>query len=523
MFGPIRAIVVDNDPAHLLTISAGLSAAGIPCMAHWYQDATLFPSPPPGGYAALRLIFMDMNLQDMTGGWDPKVGSGPILSVLEQVVSKDSGPYLLVFWTQVNSKTDDIASEIHKKLRNVPTPISISDLRKGPFLSGISSGRGDLREQLQSAFQSIYDPKLIRLLQEKILELTTGCPPLSVVARWETRASEAAASAVNGIFTEARAVDADPSHASESLTRILSSIAVEAAGSTNAKRAPAAALDAAMADILTDQFSISVSSPDYQKVVSGALGESIGVRHTFSNPQRLFARLNTYFQVERNVAQSRSIDRGVVLPADELLTTDALGMPLNNFLWSEFLYDPRKGEVAPPEHHKPTFQRLRDEFKALPENLKEAAAKSLDTIITNINKEYKTTKQRLKEAVPAVETDASFVLVEIGADCDHAQAKPRTLRYLVGVEIPVSHQDDFVLGGGNAALKHASLRRFGPYHVDGRDFYLLVSCRRYVVWQKGTPPAGKVKYRLRGPVVTALLHQYSSLSTRPGIVEFRMP
>ncbi len=70
-------------------------------------------------------------------------------------------------------------------------------------------------------------------------------------------------------------------------------------------------------------------------------------------------------------------------------------------------------------------------------------------------------------------------------------------------------------------LRNEALLLLGPWWIGAEAKYLLVSCRRFWVWQAKEPPSANVKYRLRASVVDKLLHHYTSWSGRPGIVEFR--
>lgn len=105
MFGPIRAVVVDDDPEHLMLFTAGLAAAGIPCTAHWYDkddldpDAKLKPSPPAGGYPHLRVIFSDLNLEEVSAVGEIATVIGPAIETIRRLVGGGDSPYLLVFWT----------------------------------------------------------------------------------------------------------------------------------------------------------------------------------------------------------------------------------------------------------------------------------------------------------------------------------------------------------------------------------------------------------------------------------------
>ena len=97
-FGPIRAIVIDDKPTHLLAISAGLSAVGIPCMSYWYDRSVGGLSPTPSApHKYLRLIFSDLNLANLGANPEPEALEAVIETVLKQVVAPDGGPYVLVF------------------------------------------------------------------------------------------------------------------------------------------------------------------------------------------------------------------------------------------------------------------------------------------------------------------------------------------------------------------------------------------------------------------------------------------
>ncbi len=58
IFGPIRAVAIDDEPSHLLAITTGLTGIGIPCIGYWYdRDLNeLRPTPPDGGLPFLRIV-----------------------------------------------------------------------------------------------------------------------------------------------------------------------------------------------------------------------------------------------------------------------------------------------------------------------------------------------------------------------------------------------------------------------------------------------------------------------------------
>jgi len=190
----------------------------------------------------------------------------------------------------------------------------------------------------------------------------------------------------------------------------------------------------------------------------------------------MFAALNTFFHVDTDVSSAAAGDRGVVLSARPF-NKGHLGFRPGDLLTSEFVIP---HELYPAER--------RDQLKAL---------------------------------LDAFKTSAEFVLVELGADCDHAQNAARTKRYLLGLEIPTKYLE-LARFHDNKKLRNESLQLLGPWSINNETIYLLVSCARFWTWQERKPhDLGKVKYRLRASIVNKLLHHYSVWSSRPGIIEFR--
>lgn len=479
MFGPVRAVAVDDEPRHLLSITSGLSAIGIPCTGYWFDRDTnaLRPQPPAGGLPYLRILFTDLNLAELGGVPDTQSLWAAVVNVIKQLLSKDSGPYLLVFWTRVGAKAAEVKEMLYaraEQLEGIPCPIEVLEMSKAEFLVDGPNGQG-FDEGLREFYGALYDN--IERLRESVANAVAADANLNVVSAWETRAANAAALAVNEIHRCARSDVVDPLHVSESLGKVMAKIAVAAAGTASAQTEPARAFDAGMVDILVDQLGASVEADSYKTVVNTAIGTKVAGDIQFTNSVSMHAELNTFFQVEREVSTVKSWDRGVVVPARPPLNGNVLGFNTRELIDGEFLFPPElfgEGE--------------RDEIRTLLQEFKRSA---------------------------------EVVLVEVGADCDHAQDHDRTRRYLVGLEVP----DRFVRlarapeGGG---LRNGSLEFLGPWMINDAPTYLLISCRRFWTWQRRNPPdVQEIRYRLRASLVDKLLHRYSTWSSRPGIVEFR--
>lgn len=476
MFGPIRAVAIDDEPSHLLAITTGLSASGIPCVGYWYDRGShqLRPAPPSGGSPYIRLVLMDLNLEELAGIPDPANLSGTVMDVLRQVVSKDAGPYLLVFWTQVGTKVEAVKSLLYQRLEGIPCPIAVLELAKGPFLI-----KAPEKQDFNMALQEFYSElnSNIDKLKQSVKNTVESCPELSAVSFWEFRASEASARAVNRIAHYAREDVKDPLRLAESVQRVLAAIAIAASGAKAAKESPGRALDGGMVEILVDQFGASVEDSEYQKILQSAIGTALQGTPAFQNNLQMFAALNTFFHVDTEVSSATAGDRGVVISAKPFNKGDLGFKPISHL--SEFL------------HPADTFP---DAERAKMADLENTLRKS-----------------------------AEFVLVELGADCDHAQDRARTRRYLLGLEVPAEFLG-LARFPTNNKLRSESLQLLGPWLIDDQIKYLLVSGERFWAWHDRKPHAsGKVKYRLRASTINKLLHHYSQWSSRPGIIEFRPP
>ena len=283
MFGPIRVAAIDDEPAHLLAITTGLSANGIPCTGYWYDRDTnqLMPEPAAGGLPLLRLIFMDLNLAELGGIPETATLCAGVMNVLKQLVAKDGGPYLLVFWTQVGAKVEDVGTMLRERLEpveGVPPPIAVVGLDKGPFLVGEPKDK-DFNTALKDFYAALH--KIVPELAKIVNSVVSHDPQLCALSAWEGRAAEAAGRAVNEVNLCARNDVTDPSNTSTSIQGVLATIAVAASGPRPANAAPARALDAGMVDILVDQFGASVDDPDYQAVVQRAIGEAVKKKVAF--------------------------------------------------------------------------------------------------------------------------------------------------------------------------------------------------------------------------------------------------
>ena len=420
---------------------------------------------------------MDLNLAEQAGVPDAATLGAGVMDVLKQIVSAHGGPYLLVFWTQIGTRVEEVSRLLFERLERIegiPCPIAITQLPKGLFIIG-DPGEGGFKPALQAFYATLHAN--IDALRTAVATAVAHDTQLSAMSLWESRASDAAASAVNEVYKCAREESPDPLERGASIQKVLAKVAAAASGDTLARAAPGRALDSGLSEILVDQLDASAGTPGYQEAVQRAIGPTLQGAITFRDEASVFAGLNTFFHLDTEVAGNATWDRGAVILARPPLDRNVLGFNANELITSEFLFP---HELFPPDRHD-SIRNLLAEFRQ----------------------------------------GATVVLVEVGADCDHAQDHDRTRRFLVGLEVP-NRFLELTKYFQDGKLRNESLQLLGPWKIEDDVRYLLVSCRRFWAWQKRTPPPQLgVRYRLRASVVDKLLHHYSVWSSRPGIVEFR--
>ena len=85
-------IVVDNNETDLQAIASVFNLHGIGCRTIECDGFNLLPEPLKG----IKLAFFDINFTDPG---DETAILSTLRSVLVSTISKDNGPFVLVFWT----------------------------------------------------------------------------------------------------------------------------------------------------------------------------------------------------------------------------------------------------------------------------------------------------------------------------------------------------------------------------------------------------------------------------------------
>lgn len=530
MFGPVRAVVIDDVPSHLIAISSGLTKAGIPCTSYWYDREEIRlkdkikPAPPASGHDYLRIIFSDLNLEELPPSQGLAEAIGPALNVISQLVSSNGGPYAVVFWTGTSFTVDQIREELLNRLSamGVLLPIAVDELNKGPYLVPPSADLNG-EEMLVDLYKATYasSTRLMSALQSIVNKYGL----LSMLSGWESRAIHAAGKSTNSLYEAVKPSILEGGDITDALRKVSALVAREAVGKSMAKDHPGKAYDAAMLDILVDSFSQSVNEGDYPQVVRDELESTISKSQiTINNREIVHAHLNTMFHIDNIVDEVQPVSRGSVIELTKANENGIL-LDMDSFCcWEDYFWEPDKGNTSclMPKISSEFSKYFVSEAEKVNTTLSAPAEMVLDSLRKDRKEEQENRYNQLKAQRSEFTKSLNWVLAEVGADCDHAQGKSRTLRYLVAVEVKSKYVESYVRGDKSGGLRNEALRLLGPYIKEDGVFFLLVSLKRFVTWQvPDLVPEIDVLYRLRKNIVDYLLGNYAAWSMRPGITEFK--
>lgn len=370
-----NVIAIDDSEEDLASIGKALQQLGIACLLLHYSSgaATHFPV----GLRGVRLILLDINLIGGTVPSTSEFGSNPvmfapILSILNQTLSMDNGPYILMTWSVQSHLHNSLIEFLHVKGKgNIPLPIVSTYLDKSKYLSD-----GKLEEQGASH------------LKEDILNRLNEFPKGVALLDWEHRVKNAASDTLAALLDLIPANERLRSLEQE-MEQLLTALAQSAVGLKNVERDRLAAVNEALLPILLDRVSQvriydSLSKTTWEKAISTPSNKA-----SIDNDR--CSKLNTFFHIAFDEPGTDAATRGAVVAPDWL--------------------DNR--------------EQFNHYFRHTPEEL----AKQFlgGTVFAGEGKP--------NEALEFLKR-CRWVLLETRPVCDYAQQQPGLLRFILGLETP---------------------------------------------------------------------------------------
>ena len=445
MFAPPRFVVVDDKSKHLAAILSVFQELGAPCQGVLYDPERELDSRH---FRNVRVLFVDLHLTDLAETTDEKRHFAIIADILQENISRTGGPFILVVWTEHEESVDGLRSYLDDSIApesGHARPLAVVGLPKGPFID-VDTGEFVAR-----------GAEALRVAVEKAV---SEQPQLAALVAWETDVQMATGATLSALLDLVPDETRKSTTVADALDEILSRLGVEAVGQEHVAADPRAAINSALAPILSDRI-VNQDVPDgtaeaWRQAVTGRGGRRLDASRAGTVNRMLHVAVPSSETI-------RSTDWGAVveLPA----------------AWANGEEFQRRFEVP--------YRQL-------------------------LGGEYKIERDDRDACRPR--------LVRVGAACDHVQNRSGPLLYLFGLEIPdnVSPRKDddgkpIRLPAAVWSSPALLLGNHGP-------FKLAVHTRYWVSVVPADAASWNPLYRLRERLLMHLISHASGHMARPGIV-----
>lgn len=227
---PARIVLIDDNERHLKAISEALGQLGSASLSFQYQG----DNPGPAIMAGARLVFCDLHLNSDAMTSDGKTECSQIVGMLDEAISDEHGPYLLIIWSQFPDKIGSLA-EYLAEMPPGQRPFHHACLDKNNFIDvaqGTAIPNTDLPGEIQ---KTVADQ-----------------PGLAAMLSWEQSAAKSAAQATNSLWK--LSVETSKKNPDKALCKTLGKLAVGAAGPNFGSSMPGRSVLEALVPLLADQI-----------------------------------------------------------------------------------------------------------------------------------------------------------------------------------------------------------------------------------------------------------------------------
>lgn len=238
MFLPSRFVAIDDRADHLDAIGKAFHAEGGNCYCVRFDPAEELDAAIFGG---VRALFVDLHLTSGITTSDNRTHFGIIAGMLQDIISPNGGPFILVLWTEHPQTRDELRQYLDESISpDTPhaRPITVLAIDKTTY---IDVATGEPRAGAPS-------------LQTALKEAVDENPQLAALLRWEMEVVSAAASTLCSILDLVPADQRTTAAYSTSLDTTMSRLAAAATGTENASQNPRTAINAALTPMLSDRI-----------------------------------------------------------------------------------------------------------------------------------------------------------------------------------------------------------------------------------------------------------------------------
>lgn len=459
IFGSAPVLVLDDDPAELMSVVVGLGVCDVPVTPVLVSAGSALLKPL-GGFSGVRLLVTDLHILGPTQSKVAQYGSA-LVALISQLVRPSY--YILIFWSNYEAEAAEATEYLRANLPAELMPIGFASLSK------------------QEATDAADDEDVRITVRGRVGEILDEFPQIKALMDWEAAVSHAGSETTNQLFRVLVKSGIDPKDPA-SVKTVLGRMAQEAVGAKRAIAAGSKGLVQAFLPILQDQL-----ERDSHSSLS-SLSKFLDIRHDSTIklpvPQvpgavSVTAVLNDFF-VHDEQDGTTNVDRGAVIRLGSKYLASTR-------FWQDFGLSVSTGDW------------------------REVVCSEFYIGWPGANEQE---QRKSRELLARTDVYA----VELSAVCDYAQDKRRSLRYLFALFVRSGLPIRRFLNG--KTVNNESIYVTPEVSLRGVPGRFLISCRVFASRTYGQPLDGECVTRLRKDVVDELSHHYSTHMRRPGKIAF---
>ncbi|MEE7505130.1 hypothetical protein MMR14E_18815 [Methylobacterium mesophilicum] len=379
-------------------------------------------------------------------------------TVLEKVLAKDNGPYVLITWTSKSDQHEQLMAHF-AGIEELPTPVVSGSLAKEKFTSSNTDGEA-------------ADRPARSLLAEEIRKILGTHPQIDALMHWEAAARRATGEVICSLMDLLPRRDRFLGSTGPTLEYLLTHIAGAAVGKRNVASDRRGAISEALTPILYDRLVHQAANEAETDAWASAMSLGGGLPKLVPDPGPKLNALS-------HIAMPGS---GVMSAGDRGVAFQLAGGTLGWFS--------RKAGITP--------EQLSGEFLRAGER-----GEGTSPVNTDL-------------------TDCRWVLLGTRAVCDQAQSRGTLRPAVLAVEVPGSLKDDGaglrVRRHGASLVTPA----YEVADESGTGQLRKLVINWHWTTSLGLPEMtdAAVLFRMREPLINMLSASWSGYSARPGIIQF---
>lgn len=453
-------VVLDDVRQELWEVAHGLGACGLPVMPHLVSDGKL-ERPPEQPHAGIRLLFTDLHLLGPTQS-KPELYVSALINFIKQLISPST--YLIVFWSNFSDEANEAWNLLSARIP--------ADLKPFGF---------DVLSKVDAKNAASDDPAVSEPATKKILDSVAAIiqkyPQLKAVMEWEARVSMSAAETTNDLVKTLKNAGVEFQNQND-VRAVMARMAQEVLGYPHAPKTPTKGLVNALLPIVQDWLERDATRGHLDAFLNISNATKIELPNT-----DLIPLLNDFF-IHAEQGNLTVLDRGSVVRLMEAYLCDKDGLSRDVGLMEKV------------------------------GNWKEAVCREFAH-------GWNETEGEQREQTMGALDAKNVCAVELSADCDHAQNKQRTQRFLFALFVPSNAQKPFYQKRqGERRGANDSIYVTPEITLENIRGRLLISCRIFLTKPYGISVEGEPITRLRKDVIDEISHQYVSHMRRPGKIAF---